>query len=150
MAYQYLLMWMYVISRVSRGTPLQTFGHFVADSGVRTLVRLLTAELGANAPDTTDGHITADACYPYWFFQSRAGVRGISPWDGVTPSPSCPCLYFYGTRKPFNFHSNTWEQHLRRRPDCKVVPVNAGHWVQLQQSNEINRTMDDWLSSILR
>lgn len=150
LAYQYFLATMYAIARGSRGTPLEAAGRSLADGAVRALVRLFTAELGVQAPDTTDERITANACYPYWFFQTGPGVRGIAAWDGKSPTPTCPCLYFYGTRKPFSFHSPAWERHLRSRLDCRVVPIDAGHWVQLQQASEVNRIMDEWLRGALR
>ena len=60
-------------------------------------------------------------------------------------APHCPLLYLYGTRKPFLFHSKEWAEELAQRPGCQVVPLHAAHWVMLDQPQQFNETVLNWL-----
>ena len=37
--------------------------------------------------------------------------------DVLNRNPSCPCLFFFGANKGFNFHIKKWEAALARRSD---------------------------------
>ncbi len=60
--------------------------------------------------------------------------------------PGCPILYFYGKRKPYNFHSQKWEMILANSPGSEVVAVpKAGHWLMLDQHEFVAAKMEQWL-----
>lgn len=148
-AYQQWLLHAYGIAHATSGTPFQGLGRWVGDGMARGCARLFMPR-AANSKDLHSDRITADACYPYYFFQMNIGVRGAHVPDDGEPEPSCPCLFFYGKRKPGSFHNRSWEKHLKSRDDCKVVPMEAGHWLQLEKPQEVNRIMEEWLSAILQ
>lgn len=87
-------------------------------------------------------YVSSHMNYPYYIQWTGAhgGYKGMKPLV-----PPCPMLFFYGTRKPFLFHSREWAQELAQRPGCQVVPLNAGHWVMLDQAKEFNQTVLNWL-----
>ena len=133
--------------------------------------------------------ITADACYPYFYFHldliyQIIGLRSSPPYRSVKETPSCPTLFLYGTGgigkpplvfrpalfhlpEPGNnltvsnphtpityhlihrglpFHDTSWEAVLKTREDCEVVPCEgAGHWIQHEQPDLVNSSMERWL-----
>jgi len=113
----------------------------------RSFARLVQRGI-ADEKDLNSDRITADACYPYYYYQTNLGVRGTPTLSGG-PDPSCPCLFLYGKRKIMKFHSGRWERHLRGREDCQVVALDTGHWVQLEKPQEVNRIMEEWLETTL-
>lgn len=56
--------------------------------------------------------------------------------------PTVPLLYFYGTRKPMQFQSQRWLDHVRSTGG-KVVALDWGHWVQLHPT--FLPTLTEWL-----
>jgi pimeloyl-ACP methyl ester carboxylesterase len=42
--------------------------------------------------------------------------------------PKCPLLFIYGVKKPFQFHSAAWVDHVRS-VGGEVVALPCGHWV---------------------
>lgn len=100
--------------------------------------------------------ITADLGYPYtaainltWslFFGGSKNFRKMC--KPVANSPSCPCLYMYGRKKPLQFHDPAWVAALRKRDDCDAVGVNSGHWISLEATEEFNQRVEEWLLKIL-
>lgn len=146
--YQYWLAGAFGLARATRGTALEGAGQSVGDGVTRAVVNAVRA-LGNEAPDPSDGRITADMGYPYWMFAAGWGVRGVEPWDGASLTPSCPCLFFHGGKKAFPFHSPAFERHLKSRSDCRVVSVKAGHWLMVEQPDEVNAAMEAWLDATL-
>lgn len=60
--------------------------------------------------------------------------------------PHCPTLYLYGAKKPFHFHSATWEQIVAQTPHGRSVPISGtGHWLTLEAPDRVHRLMDEWL-----
>eukprot|EP00747_Dinoflagellata_sp_TGD_P041469 gnl/TRDRNA2_/TRDRNA2_141499_c1_seq1.p1 gnl/TRDRNA2_/TRDRNA2_141499_c1~~gnl/TRDRNA2_/TRDRNA2_141499_c1_seq1.p1 ORF type:complete len:229 (+),score=31.28 gnl/TRDRNA2_/TRDRNA2_141499_c1_seq1:1-687(+) len=123
--YQYWLLSAYVLARSTAGTALEGFCKPLADN----MVRLFAAAVVPSEGPAQGERVTADACYPYYYFQSDWGVRGVAR-DDTGDDPPCPCLFLYGTAKPIMFHSSSWARQLASRPDCRVVKVPAGHWLQ--------------------
>ncbi|MDE2368778.1 MAG: alpha/beta fold hydrolase [Burkholderiales bacterium] len=87
-------------------------------------------------------HVGAQMNYPYamQWLGTAGGMRGLAPLE-----PRCPMLFFYGTRKPFLFHTSAWALVLAARPGCRVQPMRTGHWVMLDDPEGFNRALRDWL-----
>eukprot|EP00913_Durusdinium_trenchii_P021979 g20652.t1 len=96
------------------GSPFRRWGQAVAD----WMIRAFTKFIGYGSK-----RITADASYPYVHFLTGLGFREPKLTAGAV-LPSCPCLFMYGKRKPYMFHSAAWERHLRSRR----------HWLQVQKA----------------
>ena len=131
LAYQYWLALAYIIGRSSTSK----LGKDLADWMTRAFARFAKKSLRDKANVTEI--VTADACYPYYYihrnfvlelFGLQAPVQ-LSLVDGSkvpegdsdqTKVPSCPCLFFYGSKKPVKFHDTNWERELKKRDDCHV------------------------------
>ena len=155
LAYQYWLWAAHMIARATAGTPAEGPGQAAADWMARSFAGFAKRSLGERA-DLGGGHITADARYPYQVFQSGWGVRqaGLACYPAPVPivggpEPPCPCLYLYGARKPFMFHTPAWIHHLEEPPDCAVVRVDAGHWLHVERPEKVNCAVESWPESTL-
>lgn len=152
-AYQYWLLTAYLMRRATAGTWFEMIGQSIADWMARAFARFAKKNLDPQSDeDLKTDRITADACYPYYYFQTNFGVRPFSSLAGQPQQkalPSCPCLFLHGSRKAFSFHTAAWEQHLVKRDDCKVVAVPSGHWLQLECPALVNETMSSWLDQQL-
>ena len=146
MSYQYWLMLAYWANRVTQGTHFSVFGSALGDWMARVFVRLTRPRLAHDGP-TEWSRITAAACYPYHFFQSSWGVSFPRVGESKATPPSCPCLFLYGRRKLYHFHTRGWEAGLRARSDCTVTPLPCGHWLPVERPDDVNRAMQSWLAS---
>lgn len=64
-------------------------------------------------------------------------------------TPSCPMLFFYGSRKPFMFHSSDWLRAVEKTPYGRVVALPAGHWVFCgKTATEFGQTVLQWLNTL--
>lgn len=143
-AYQFLPLAAFFIIRATArlGPTLRDWGRWVADGAIRGFIWL--AGHGSRS-------ITADASYPYFHYLKGQGFRDapkVSSGATLPTMPSCPCLFMYAKRKPFMFHSKAWAEHLKKRSDCHVIPVNAGmkgHWLQVEKAQEVNEAIEKWL-----
>jgi pimeloyl-ACP methyl ester carboxylesterase len=58
--------------------------------------------------------------------------------------PTIPLLYVYGERKPGQFHSQRWLDHVRSRPGNAVVALpESNHWVT--NDPKLKLIVRDWL-----
>ena len=122
LAYQYWLATAHIIGRSSTSKVGKGFGDWMA----RAFARFAKKSLGDKANVTES--ITSDACYPYYFIHRNFVLELLGmqapvqqyPVDGFARLPSCPCLFFYGNKKPVKFHDLAWERALKQRDDCHV------------------------------
>jgi pimeloyl-ACP methyl ester carboxylesterase len=80
--------------------------------------------------------------YPYamrWFGLA-GGLHQAAPVQA-----QCSLLYLYGQRKPFMFHSPAWLAQVAARPGSAVRGIRAGHWVMLDQPEEVHACICRWL-----
>lgn len=101
------------------------FSAFVIAGPVGNWMTRRFAKLGG-APMPAE-KIDARMNYPYrnvWadLFSGRAARMTEGYW------PTIPLLFLYGERKPWNFHSQRWLDHVRS-VGGEVVAVPSGHWV---------------------
>lgn len=91
---------------------------------------------------TDPQHIHARMNYPYFITWTRThgSYRGLKSFD-----PPCPMLFIYGRRKLVPFHSPDWAERIAARPGSRVVKMDAGHWMMVQQPQVFNSAMMDWL-----
>ena len=65
-------------------------------------------------------------------------------------APSCPCLFIYGAKKPFMFHTKGWARAVAARGKADglsaVRGVACGHWVQVERAGEVNALAGAWLA----
>jgi pimeloyl-ACP methyl ester carboxylesterase len=81
--------------------------------------------------------------YPY-FIQWTGTHGGYGKRHQVRPD--CPTLFLYGIKKPFMFHSEAWVGWLRSKPGNEVHAVKSGHWVMVDQAEQFNQLVGDWLA----
>jgi cis-3-alkyl-4-acyloxetan-2-one decarboxylase len=76
-------------------------------------------------------------------------VTGLSGGfkQALRVKPSCPFLFFYGTRKPFMFHAPAWADRIAATPGNEVHALPTGHWVMVQRPEQFNTVLLRWLGS---
>lgn len=113
-------------------------GGSFGDRMTRSMARLLRCP-------SDPALIGSNMCYPYFirWFGAYGSFRQALPL-----ALSCPMLYIYGGKKPFQFHSSRWAQALRSRPDCEVHDFPTGHWVMKARPREFNQTAGAWLDRL--
>lgn len=95
--------------------------------------------------------------YPYYFYHANfvKGLLGLrepmcGPGGDHFAAPSCPCLFIYGAKKPFMFHTKGWARAVGARGDADglsaVKGVPCGHWVQVERADEVNALASAWLA----
>lgn len=86
--------------------------------------------------------VCASMNYPYamrWL-GALGGLRHALP-----AVPAWPTLFIWGTRKTMMFHSPQWIAALEARGDCRVVGIDAGHWMMVTRAQAFNAALLDWL-----
>ena len=99
---------------------------------------------------TDQARICANQTYPYYMtwlagaqsYRHRSAHQSSHRFD-----PACPMLFIYGARKPFMFHSENWIARLLKNPASRVVALDTGHWVMIDQPAQFNATVIDWLQT---
>jgi cis-3-alkyl-4-acyloxetan-2-one decarboxylase len=59
--------------------------------------------------------------------------------------PAWPTLFIWGRRKTMMFHSPQWIAALEARGDCRIVGIDAGHWMMVTRAKEFNAALLEWL-----
>ena len=102
----------------------------------RRIARVLRAPA---APES----IHAGMNFPYF----QAWFGGKARYQSSTEfTPSCPMLFVYGTRKPFQFFAPEWAQKIAALPNSQVTAMRAGHWMMVDAPDEFNRIVREWLA----
>lgn len=128
-AYQFWLALAWQLGR--RGAPA------LANRMTRAMARALRCP-------TPSAQIRWTMNYPYamQWLGAAGGLRGAAP-----VRPDCPLLYLYGRRKPFMFHSPAWLAWLAQRPGSAAKALASGHWVMVEQTDEFNASLRQWLKA---
>ncbi len=82
--------------------------------------------------------------YPYYIQWS--GAHG-SYRRALRFEPSCPMLYLWGRKKPFQFHSARWVEALRAKPGCQALEFDTGHWLMTAKPQAFNEAVAAWLAA---
>jgi pimeloyl-ACP methyl ester carboxylesterase len=107
----------------------------LGDAMTRGLARAI------KAPAPSD-QIHAGMNYPYDILWT--GSHGSYPKQR-TLELACPLLFIYGRRKPFMFHSPTWQAGVAAEPGCEVVAMDTGHWVMRDEPGAVNDAILRWM-----
>lgn len=89
-------------------------------------------------------YIHAGMSMPYamrWF-GVNGGLTGLLPVE-----PNVPFYYGYATRKPMMFHSPQWLARLREKPENKIQAFDCGHWIPVEQTEALNRSVSEWMAA---
>lgn len=91
-----------------------------------------------------------DAASVGWQMNYPYAMRWLGVYGGlrnlVQVTPRCPTLFIYGEQKKNMWHSPEWLSKIAATPGCKAVSLPTSHWVMLDQPQEFDRSVDDWLS----
>jgi pimeloyl-ACP methyl ester carboxylesterase len=76
-------------------------------------------------------------------------VPALSTWSADPLAvPHCPILFLYGAKKGLMFHSPKWADSLNKRGDgSKSVAIQCGHWLQLDEPDQVNDHMKGFLNT---
>ncbi len=78
---------------------------------------------------------------PYFLQWTGGGARP----GAAAFAPACPMLFVHGTKKPFMFHSPAWAEALAKKPGCRVLAFETGHWVMSRRPEPFNQAVLAWL-----
>jgi pimeloyl-ACP methyl ester carboxylesterase len=78
--------------------------------------------------------------YAMRWFGALGGLRHALP-----AKPAWPTLFVWGRRKTMMFHSPQWIAALEARDDCRIVGIEAGHWMMVTRAKEFNAALLEWL-----
>jgi pimeloyl-ACP methyl ester carboxylesterase len=154
--YQYWLASAHILGRAATAVG---FGQFLGDWMTQTFAGFAKWNFGKSVDfGGESSSVTSDAGYPYYithrnFFLEMFGLKSPIVPESLVPSPKrdpdCPLLFFWGGNKPAKFHDWRWERELKRREDCEVVKIPAGHWLSTEQPAMVNEKMAEWLGKTL-
>jgi pimeloyl-ACP methyl ester carboxylesterase len=129
LAYQWALALVFLLPRFV-GTPIS---------------RLAASLLGV--PKQTRPDVHSGMNYPYLRFWSRLLSGRPPPSSKGFHVPKQPVLFLYGTKKPFQFHSERFVKYLESTPGCGVKPYAAGHWFFTGRlADEVNADIKKFIS----
>ena len=67
------------------------------------------------------------------------------PQGTIDIDPECPMLFMYGKNKPTMFHSQSFLEKLGKKEGCKILELDAGHWVMLDKPIEVQSMIRNWI-----
>lgn len=131
LGYQWALVFCWFV-----GGLIPPLGNLLS-KGVASVVRV---------PERQRKNVRSRYNYPYFYLWQ--GI--LLPWkrDGILQhyQPRCPVVYLYGTRKPFQFHSDRWLDMVAASGGF-AQGIDAGHWLQEQRAEAVNALLVDWLGA---
>lgn len=145
--YQFALRYPELVSRVISvgigGSSQQTFR---ASLNWSTRLRLALAQTRL-LMSTRSRRDAREACHRLQLPHAITWLRASTPAAGAMPFKlRWPMLYIYGKRKPFMFHTRSFEAAVQSKPDSKVIAFrHSGHWVMREQPDAFNRAVLGWL-----
>ena len=76
-------------------------------------------------------------------------LRASTPVAGTLPFKlRWPMLYIYGKRKPFSFHTRSFEAAVQSKPHSLVIAFRSGHWVMREEPEAFNSAVLGWLAQL--
>jgi pimeloyl-ACP methyl ester carboxylesterase len=90
--------------------------------------------------------VKASFGYPYVQFWIRLLTRRPLVTHKQLIQIPIPVLYMFGTSKPFQFHSNSFIEHINSKAvvdGSKVVPVKGGHWFFARASTQAGHAAEE-------
>lgn len=103
----------------------------------------LIAKLGrAPSQKTTRARMN----YPYYFLWRALLNKNHSSELLQNYRPHCPLLYLWGSKKRYQFHSQSWLDVVNSIPGSRTVAIPADHWFMLREPDATNTAMGVWLN----
>ncbi|MFT6122695.1 MAG: pimeloyl-ACP methyl ester carboxylesterase [Oleiphilaceae bacterium] len=89
--------------------------------------------------------VCSNMAYPYVMFR----YAGKDSYDKNLTAfePDCPFLFIYGALSPIDSFSRKWAENMEKKPSNRFVPFQTEHWVMLEQPEQFNQTIIEWLSN---
>lgn len=144
--YQFALRYPELVSRViGVGIGGSSQLTYRASLDWKTRLKLAFAQRRLNAA-TRSSREAREACLRLQLPHAITWLRASQPTMGALPFKlRWPMLYIYGKRKPFPFHTRSFEQAVQSKPDSQVIAFRSGHWVMREQPEAFNSAVLGWL-----
>lgn len=144
--YQFALRYPELVSRViSVGIGGSSQMTYRSSLGWMMRLRLALAHRRLQACSRSS-RAAREACQSLQLPHVVAWLRASTPAPGTLPFKlRWPMLYIYGKRKPFPFHTRSFEAAVQSKPDSKVIAFRSGHWVMREQPEAFNSVVMEWL-----
>jgi pimeloyl-ACP methyl ester carboxylesterase len=144
--YQFALRFPELVSRVI-GVGIGGSSQLTYRSSLDWMTRLRLAFAHRRLQASTGSSRAArEACQSLQLPHVVAWLRASTPAPGALPFKlRWPMLYIYGKRKPFPFHTRSFEAAVQSKPDSKVIAFRSGHWVMREQPDAFNSAVMGWL-----
>ncbi|MCE3261876.1 MAG: alpha/beta hydrolase [Pseudoduganella sp.] len=144
--YQFALRYPELVSRViGVGIGGSSQLTYRASLDWTTRLRLAFAQRRLSAATSSSREARA-ACARLQLPHVITWLRASHPTAGALPFKlRWPMLYIYGKRKPFSFHTRTFEAAVQSKPDSRVIAFRSGHWVMREQPEAFNSAVKGWL-----
>ena len=144
--YQFALRFPQLVSRViSVGIGGSSQMTYRASLDWKTRLRLAFAHRQLKAA-SGNSRAAREACSRLQLPHAITWLRASTPTVGMLPFKlRWPMLYIYGKRKPFSFHTRTFEAAVQSKPDSKVIAFRSGHWVMRDEPEAFNNAVMGWL-----
>jgi len=144
--YQFALRYPELVSRVIGvgigGSSQQTYR---ASLDWKTRVRMSIAQMRLSLA-VSSRRTAREACQRLQLPHVVTWLRTSKAQAGVLPFKlRWPMLYIYGKRRPYSFHTRSFEAAVQAKPDSKVIAFRSGHWVMREQPDAFNSAVLGWL-----
>ena len=119
---------------------------------LRKLVKSQYERIGMKYDEQSAKRVNSFSCYLYLHLL----IRVIQEWAGwkkpiteheIQPSPNCPLLFLYGDKKRKQFVIESWLERVQERDNCKVIPVNGFHHLQIENTKLVNDEIMSFITS---
>lgn len=147
--YQFALRYPELVSSViSVGIGGSSQMTYRASLGWKTRLRLAFAHRRLNAASGSS-QSAREASSRLQLPHVVSWLRASSPAAGTLPFKlRWPMLYVYGKRKPFHFHTRSFEAAVQSKPNSKVIAFRSGHWVMREVPDAFNSAVMGWLAQV--
>jgi len=144
--YQFALRYPELVSRViSVGIGGSSQLTYRASLDWKTRLRLAFAHRRLKA-SSSNSRAAREACSRMQLPHAVSWLRSSTPAAGTLPFKlRWPMLYIYGKRKPFSFHTRSFEAAVQSKPDSRVIAFRSGHWVMREEPEAFNHVVMGWL-----
>ncbi len=146
--YQFALRYPELVSRViSVGIGGSSQMTYRASLDWKTRLRLAFAHRRLKA-SSGSSRAAREACARLQLPHAVTWLRASTPAVGTLPFKlRWPMLYIYGKRKPFSFHTRSFEAAVQSKPDSRVIAFRSGHWVMREEPEAFNSAVKGWLEA---
>lgn len=112
-------------------------GGKLGDVGTRSVAKVF------NYPGPLD-KVSSNMSYPYAMYRyagKDSYLKNLKVFE-----PDCPFLFIYGALSPIYSFSKNWAEKIEKKIGNRIIPFQTEHWVMLEQPDEFNQAVLEWLS----